>query len=382
MGDDHRGEPLAAGRDDEPHDGLAARRVERARRLVREQQLPLSDRRSGDRDPLALATRELVGEVVRSLGQAQLLEGRERLAAGTPGRLPVELQRKRHVLRCGEPGKKVVAKALIRTLGPSTPERFSEIGEEPERASFEADAPYQGDRLVSLLGQLPRFFAASGRRVHLVFDDFDDLDALPGKWEKLLRSEIQHHGKAVSYLFSGSRRSTMQYAFTSIYRAFYSQAVPVTLEPLADGPLRTYVAERFSASGKTVLPLALDALVELCHGHPRRSMQAAHFLWQVTDSVAGPEQWTHARAALMEEVTGEMAAAWRVSNPYARGALGAGRPCRAPTSSVRWPPRSRSCRAKSYPVAGLNPTLHIGTSGAGGTRRSGIGDPRDMCYPS
>lgn len=217
-----------------------------------------------------------------------------------------------------------VIEAFARTLGPSTRESFSdrafELTEKSERQSAGVGAA-SADRLVSLLRQLPKFSVASGRRAHLVFDDFDDLDALPGPWEKVLRSEIQHHRQAVSYVFSGSRRSTMQYAFTSIDRAFYSQAVLVTLEPFTDQPLRTYVADRFAASGKTLLRPSLDALVGLCHGHPRRAMQAAHVLWQVTESVAGPEQWADARAALMEEVAGEMEAAWRVSNPYARRAL-------------------------------------------------------------
>ena len=66
--------PLLAGGEDHPHHRLAVRRVERARRLVGEEEATLPHDGPGDRDPLALTTGELVGIVRRPIREAELFE--------------------------------------------------------------------------------------------------------------------------------------------------------------------------------------------------------------------------------------------------------------------------------------------------------------------
>ena len=83
VGDDHPGHsPLARG-SDEPHHRLPVGRVERAGRLVGEQQPAVADDRPGDGDPLALTAGQLVREAPRPFPEAELLE---RPKAGLPGR--------------------------------------------------------------------------------------------------------------------------------------------------------------------------------------------------------------------------------------------------------------------------------------------------------
>ena len=74
VGDDDCGDAALAGVEDHPHDRLAVRRVERARRLVGQEEMALADDGAGDRDPLALAAGELVGIVAGPIGEAELLE--------------------------------------------------------------------------------------------------------------------------------------------------------------------------------------------------------------------------------------------------------------------------------------------------------------------
>ena len=64
VGDDDPATPRLARREQEPHHRLAVDRVERARRLVGQQQMALAHDGAGDRDPLALAAGELVGEAL------------------------------------------------------------------------------------------------------------------------------------------------------------------------------------------------------------------------------------------------------------------------------------------------------------------------------
>ena len=66
------------------------------------------DHGAGDGDPLALATRELVGVVRRPVLQPEVLERLERRRLGLAGRDAVELQRQGHVLHRAEPGQQVV----------------------------------------------------------------------------------------------------------------------------------------------------------------------------------------------------------------------------------------------------------------------------------
>ena len=94
MGDDHPGHPALAAGPDETHDGLPVDGVERAGRLVGEQQMPVTDDGTGDRHSLPLAAGQLVREPVGAVGEAELLE---RVRRGNPRRLDrraVELQRK------------------------------------------------------------------------------------------------------------------------------------------------------------------------------------------------------------------------------------------------------------------------------------------------
>ena len=55
--------------------------VERAGRLVGQEQLAAADHRPGDGDPLALTSRELVGVVRRPVRQSEFVEGSSSAAA-------------------------------------------------------------------------------------------------------------------------------------------------------------------------------------------------------------------------------------------------------------------------------------------------------------
>ena len=103
VGHDDTGDAPRGGGAQQAHDRLAVHRVERAGRLVGEQEPALADDRPGDRDPLALAARELVGEAVRLLGDAELLQCLECGCAGSSGARAVELERQGDVLDSRQP---------------------------------------------------------------------------------------------------------------------------------------------------------------------------------------------------------------------------------------------------------------------------------------
>jgi hypothetical protein len=125
-----------------------------------------------------------------------------------------------------------------------------------------------------------------------------------------VRSEIQHHGDAASYVFAGSPVRMMEMMFADRKRAFYGQTQPVTLRPLEDEPLAAYIGDRFEKSGKEITPPALRALLDLVRGHPQRAMAAAHALWDVTATIADEECWEGAYTNLMDHVDDELRTLW------------------------------------------------------------------------
>src|SRR5215211_6504404 len=110
--------------------------------------------------------------------------------------------------------------------------------------------------------------ANSGRRVLVVYDEFQALIALAGM-DGVFRSHLQHHGDVASYVFSGSEPSLLRELFEDRARPLYGQAEPVRLGRLPNDDASDFVAARFAATGKQVDP-ALWSLVYAADGHPQR----------------------------------------------------------------------------------------------------------------
>jgi len=120
-----------------------------------------------------------------------------------------------------------------------------------------------------------------GARALIVFDEFQDVLSVSGQMDAVIRSEIEHHGEAASYIFAGSHVGMMRELFTSKRRAFYGQTSAVDLGPLADADVADYLYVRFELSGRE-LGHALGQLLEIARGHPQRTMLLAHYLWEQT----------------------------------------------------------------------------------------------------
>ena len=164
--------------------------------------------------------------------------------------------------------------------------------------SVSVGPPAVGDRDLLDLIDLPRkIHERSGVRFAIAFDEFQVvLDAGEGL-DGLMRSVIQHHGEAASYVFSGSHPGMMRELFADKRRPFYGQAAPLELGPLPDDALADHIADRFEQGGRDPGP-ALGWLLDLVAGHPQRAMLMAHLLFEQTprNSSAQDETW----AAVLE----------------------------------------------------------------------------------
>jgi hypothetical protein len=157
-------------------------------------------------------------------------------------------------------------------------------------------------RLADLLDLPRKVLEATGERTIVVFDEFQDFLRAEGELDGLLRSKIQHHGDAASYVFSGSEQALLEDYFNSRKRPLFDQARPIYLEPLSDADLGDYVISRFGLTGKDPGE-ALDLLLDLVRGHPQRAMLLAHHLWECTEDGKAATQDTIDRA--LEQVDRE-----------------------------------------------------------------------------
>jgi hypothetical protein len=165
--------------------------------------------------------------------------------------------------------------------------------------------------LLDRLALPRRLHERDGRRVLVVFDEFQDVLGAQDRADAVIRSEIQHHGDAASYVFAGSHVGMMRELFADKRRAFYGQATPVELPPLAPGNVADYVARRFEASGRAV-GATLEPLLATAQGHPQRTMLLAHCLWDATPAgeTATEETWMCAYDQAIRDVQDELRAIW------------------------------------------------------------------------
>jgi hypothetical protein len=193
----------------------------------------------------------------------------------------------------------------------------------PVPASVEVAVDPQAEPpLLDRLALPRRIHERHGTRTLVVFDEFQDVLATQDRVDAVLRSEIQHHGDAASYIFAGSHVGMMRELFASRRRAFYGQARPVELPPLAPDDVATYLVARFEATNRDI-GVALGPLLDAAQGHPQRTILLAHALWDVTEpgGAADEESWATAYRNVMRELKDELRAIWTGLSTGQRRAL-------------------------------------------------------------
>jgi uncharacterized protein len=209
----------------------------------------------------------------------------------------------------------------------------------PASAEVNLDARLQ-QPLLERLALPRRLFDKHGKRCFIAFDEFQDALTANDRIDAVIRSEIERHGDAASYVFAGSHVGMMRELFTDKRRAFYAQARQIDLPALGQEDVAAFVSARFRDSSRSAGE-ALAPLLGLAAGHPQRSMLLAHFLWEATPArgEASGETWASALARVLDiEAAEELRAGWAALNAGERRALLA--------ISNRLPPYARSTQRR------------------------------------
>jgi uncharacterized protein len=165
--------------------------------------------------------------------------------------------------------------------------------------------------LLDRLALPARMHQRTGIRTLVVFDEFQDVLSTKQRADAVIRSEIQHHGDAASYVFAGSQLGMMRRLFADRRRALYGQAAPVDLPPLDAPDVAEYLDDRFRRTNREIGG-ALDPVLDVARGHPQRTMQLAHHLWNATErgATATEETWVLAYEQVMRAVADELRSIW------------------------------------------------------------------------
>lgn len=193
---------------------------------------------------------------------------------------------------------------LVRTLQPTVIAAPAGVGVTAQ--------PQTTDRgLLDRLALPRRVMERTGRRSVIAFDEFQEVvridPALPG----VFRAELETHGEAAGYIFSGSHPGLMRELFSDRRHAFFAQAAPVTLGPLPADALADHITIRFTEDRRDPGE-GLGPLLDAAEGHPQRAMLLAHHLYEQVEPGAGAgiEAWTAAHEGALREAEGEIEVLW------------------------------------------------------------------------
>ena len=174
--------------------------------------------------------------------------------------------------------------------------------------SFAAGHPKEDvNATLERLLELPAELAAErGRRVALVFDEFQQVIKLDPALPALMRAVFQSQPD-VSHVYLGSKRSLMEELFNDVNEPFWRSAKHIELGPIPVDAFAAFIAERFAGTGKEAPPAVVDALLAITWGHPYGTQELCYALWEET-----PRR----RAATAAGLDAAMARVLRSENAY------------------------------------------------------------------
>ncbi len=149
--------------------------------------------------------------------------------------------------------------------------------------SFAAGHPREDvNATLERLLELPAELAAErGRRVALVFDEFQQVMKLDPGLPALMRAVFQSQPD-VSHVYLGSKRSLMEELFNDVNEPFWRSAKHIELGPIPIDAFAAFIAERFAGSGKDAPAPVVDAVLAITWGHPYGTQELCYALWEET----------------------------------------------------------------------------------------------------
>ncbi len=138
------------------------------------------------------------------------------------------------------------------------------------------------ERLLELPGQLA---GERKRQVVLILDEFQEVVDIDANLPRLMRSVFQQQPE-VAHFYLGSKRHMMERIFSDENEPFWRSAKEIELDVIEPRPFADYIERQFKRTGKQIAPAAVDAVLDITHGHPYATQELCYFLWQDTSAGA------------------------------------------------------------------------------------------------
>lgn len=181
--------------------------------------------------------------------------------------------------------------------------------------SFSFAAAHRRDDLDATLEhllELPAELAAGrGKRVVLVFDEFQEITDIDPKLPALMRAVFQEQ-RDVAHVYAGSRRDVMRRLFTHETEPFYRSAKVMELGRIAPRDFVSFVEQQFARTDRGLADGVAPALVAATRGHPYGTQELAYALWEEVPEgfTAGTADLERALAAVVRSENAHFTLAW------------------------------------------------------------------------
>lgn len=176
------------------------------------------------------------------------------------------------------------------------------------------------DATLERLFELPAELGAErGRRVVLVFDEFQEIVQLDPRLPALMRAVFQEQPD-VCHVYLGSKRSMMRRLFNDRNEPFWRSARQMELGPIAPELFTPFIHERFVSTGKTIDDEAVAALLAITGGHPYATQELCYSVWEETSAggPANPETVDSALAQVLRSENAHFSRVWETSSRVQR----------------------------------------------------------------
>ena len=132
------------------------------------------------------------------------------------------------------------------------------------------------ERLLELPAQLA---AERGRRVVLVFDEFQEVTTVDPGLPALMRAVFQEQ-RDVAHIYSGSKRDMMRRLFTDENEPFFRSAKVVELGRIDVTLFAEFVERQFARTERGLAEGVAVRLAAITGGHPYATQELAYALWE------------------------------------------------------------------------------------------------------
>jgi hypothetical protein len=138
------------------------------------------------------------------------------------------------------------------------------------------------DATIERLLELPAELAGErGRRVALVFDEFQEILELDPRLPALMRAVFQAQPE-VAHVYLGSKKSMMRELFNDANEPFWRSARQVELGSIRADAFRPFIERKFRDTGRSIDGAALDCVLASTGGHPYATQELCYALWEET----------------------------------------------------------------------------------------------------